>query len=296
MANRHKGKAAVATDGGGGREGNEGSGGGRDTSVSRGKGNGVATTLSDGSGGSRTVSARGGGTDRSGAAGSRGRGAVGSRGRGAVDSRGRGAVGSCRRATAVGSHERVTAGVPTSTDAGSVGSKRQAAYPSTVEVVLGPNAKPPSVKAVVALEPTPVLVHPPAVYMVALGPAVVVPLNEQPLPHCFGQAYRLNDEDELDALDLEDQDFDQLLGNLLQLLGREQLMRLSVNPIPNLKSICSTSAYPHDEVQAHDTVKVLLAKDNTDLATRPNQDRPGPTRQEHLQRTLTFFGISRIED
>ncbi|VVB04671.1 unnamed protein product [Arabis nemorensis] len=159
MANRNKGQAA-ATDSGGGRE-RDRSGGRRDTSVSREKGKGVAPALSDGSGGSLTVSGRGGGTAGSGGRGtteSAGRGTTGSGGRRTTGSRGRGAVGSHGRSTVVGSRGKETAGVPSSTDAGSFGSKRRAAFP----VDSGGGSKRTGV------EPTPVLLHPTAVYMVAL--------------------------------------------------------------------------------------------------------------------------------
>ncbi|KFK22540.1 hypothetical protein AALP_AAs68488U000100 [Arabis alpina] len=63
----------------------------------------------------------------------------------------------------------------------------------------------------------------------------------------YNDGLELEDEDEeedevdapnpVDAPNADDEDFDQLLDNLLRLPGREQLMRLSPHPIPPLQSI-----------------------------------------------------------
>ncbi|KFK40808.1 hypothetical protein AALP_AA2G043600 [Arabis alpina] len=47
----------------------------------------------------------------------------------------------------------------------------------------------------------------------------------------------MEDEDEVDAPNQEDQDYDELLDNLMRFPGREQLKRLSQHPIPPLQSI-----------------------------------------------------------
>ncbi|KFK22810.1 hypothetical protein AALP_AAs47366U000100 [Arabis alpina] len=61
----------------------------------------------------------------------------------------------------------------------------------------------------------------------------------------YNDSLELEDEEEdevdapnpVDAPNADDEDFDQLLDNLLRLPGREQLMRLSPHPIPPLQSI-----------------------------------------------------------